>query len=1095
MLITLDGIKSFVADAVQEPLLNDDYLSFKQFYLNLEKKYAASQPLPLSAIYQLLDGLFLLEDESELILDNFLENFKQKYNNIPIPIFYTLKKAGIFNFENFESIALYAERQSTLILEKTIVALKKADLLTDRILQLILKVEYLPQLFTYPLKFFLEDKGHFICTEENLENLILSNNPTLYYAALHGLQHRGLQSSPYVASLKKHADDPDYGLALAILKAHHLDTDVNKNFIKTKRYDRYDNSKALLADALVLANKFVLNEDNCNELYQFVSPQMITILKKIDIINNENIKKILKVDPYFLSTVFKALEEHGLEIAEFLPLILNSQYPNSLNFAISMLRGRKSNNANLARPDLLSKEGLLKLLKPENIDYAIAFNILFFAKLNNINTVNQLINDQAFTEKDKKNIQKALLKLILHPDHLKYVHLSGIDILSIAQRFQLVDGTFIEFINFLKKNNFAPIKGFSQLNELIINHFEQYPDFILELCSVYDENFAEKISDASLSKIMYIANHNTHVNHLLAQYFGRLLNIQFYDRGASQDTWWRFTKALIDRAPAPHTLKKYLSDELFKDRPPLKAEPFNLREALKNGLKFLRLQGRTIILEDNAHNIVAIKIIKDKEPREELDKEHDAVKFLNDNKSKLKLDCYIPEQQGIFVLEDDLLETLKAHNSEQNMAELLTLIGEKKEYHAYIYRVDKEHTDYFTYLHDASLSDEQFEIACDNALKSMFCVLSCGILFHELAEIFHNNEVGNEQRKDLGRFIVLSNILSPLALCGKPKGLGRLTDWLGAIEYPNFRGRMAPLADLGGAVSIKACMFDGEFAKRFFSTANQKLQQKVGNYIVANFIAEYLYILFLITGRRGVALNQEAIAKGNTKEEIDAIWFKLADQVVDHSALAVSLLTMQNRSQAKASLLSFIEIKQLARQMQFFMTREYIPYFENEKIPKDIYGKDTVVNIDMSKFRQGTFNSEVGFSINHVDPDLGPVNGQEPEKEANKLIYETINKIASAYLEFNLTLDNFKNLSKNPFTHLSGKAFHCAHIELDKLLLASQKLPDEVKEKIKQDLSHHEQEKVTFTKQEAAHTLFRIWKNKSKPACKGPSLRPLSRLV
>jgi hypothetical protein len=316
-------------------------------------------------------------------------------------------------------------------------------------------------------------------------------------------------------------------------------------------------------------------------------------------------------------------------------------------------------------------------------------------------------------------------------------------------------------------------------------------------------------------------------------------------------------------------------------------------------------------------------------------------------------------------------------------------VGKNTDYFAYLYEVDRNYVGYFEYFHSLLIPLLTYKNGNRKILNTLIKLFCKQFVLNETADIFHNIE-GQQTRSDQGRYIVLANLLSPAAVLSfplktSPPGSGRLSSWkTEAINYVNFRKEGN--SDWGGWLPSRDLYFDSEFVKDKFNLAREYYQDKLGNYLLANFIAEYQYVLFLVAGRRGSHLS-EVSEKKSESHKMQKIWQDLAELMLNNAAYVISMTTSLFEGNAIKILQSIVDIKRLARQMQFWMTTEYIKPVSGNYLPPDIYGEETKVNVDASRFRQGTFSEKVGFSINlgkGDDPDLGPVNGQEPIKEFNK---------------------------------------------------------------------------------------------------------------
>jgi hypothetical protein len=420
-----------------------------------------------------------------------------------------------------------------------------------------------------------------------------------------------------------------------------------------------------------------------------------------------------------------------------------------------------------------------------------------------------------------------------------------------------------------------------------------------------------------------------------------------------------------------------------------------------------------------------------------------------------------------------VLRWLSSHVSPEALQQFSDRIGNNDSRTAYIYKVNPKECDYFTYLHDVVLSDAEYEKANRVAVHDLYTLLGHGVVFPQLADLFHNSEHVDD-REDKGRYLVMVNLLRSRG------GSGRLTGWKEAVEFPNVRA--SGLADLGDRASINDYIGYTERVREFYDFAWDQYRDRGANYLFANLMSEYQYVLFLIAGRRGCDLTERARAEGKSEEEIKAIWQKLALQILRNCAQAVAILTHQSENGAEKFLSGVVNIKLLARQMQYWMTNEYIPDVMNNHIPTDVYGEGVRVNVDFDRFREGTFNATYGCSIDGKHPDLGPVNGQEPLKAANELFYWMVNSVYSPYHQLRLAFSDMQNilnerdlfqseiLRKKSFQHLPARQYHAMQLALcNERLKQKKRLPRDVKKEIMREAKTHE-------RSHAALTIFEFWK-------------------
>lgn len=556
-----------------------------------------------------------------------------------------------------------------------------------------------------------------------------------------------------------------------------------------------------------------------------------------------------------------------------------------------------------------------------------------------------------------------------------------------------------------------------------------------------------------------------------------LMRLNLWDGGRSKDSWSKITRKIVIAIPAPSEKKKdhSLSFELDKVKDTVKFRPISMNTIEKDEWNYLRTQGRTVLLTNARGEILAIKIQKKMEEKEDLIKEFSTTLYLKNNANKFDLKSRLPTPIDLVSIYGFSLWMIAKMGDTDEAVNLRKMIGTLDVYNAYIYIINPKQCNYFTYLHDPILSDNNFNKANRDAVHDLFVLLQHGVVFSQLADIFHNSE-RTKVRADKGRYIVLVNLLNNWDL-----GSGRITDWQESVRYPNVRA--SGIADLGDRISIEELYKQSKFVQEFYQTTRDDYGDKTGNLLVANVMAEYQYILFLIAGRRAYALTQKANNEHRSSGYIKKIWAKVATQIVDNCAQAISILTKVPEKQVKVSLLSIVDVKRLAIQMQYWMTDEYIQDVANDNVRDGVYGSSTTVSVNKNKFRKNTFNLKQGFSIDGIHSDLGPVNGQEPIKEANKLFYWMVTQIFSEYEKFRHTLKelheiksekNFKKSEKlrhQSFFYLPEKNYHALQYALCHERL-KQTLSDDKRVALLKEAKQHKED-------HAAAVIQNAWRNRT----------------
>ena len=576
----------------------------------------------------------------------------------------------------------------------------------------------------------------------------------------------------------------------------------------------------------------------------------------------------------------------------------------------------------------------------------------------------------------------------------------------------------LEFFSHYSRQVFSHIEVVDQ--EVIINYLLNYPeqeepDFIAQSIFFLAKENCFSDTSINMSKFTNLSK-STLLNaskkllgpkkeNLLSNAISSLRFVSFTSNGGEKDNYRGWTKGLISHLPVPkkphHELVREL-EEVFSKIPQVDVALENL--SFSDEWKFFRIQGRTILLKNPEGNILAVKIKKENENIFELYKEFHTLAYLRKHAKKLNLKSYFPDPIGINKI-DNLADFLKKAGAPENLdtGNLISLIGKKTDPEAYVYAVDASHVDYFTYLQDIQLSDETFCEANRHIVSDLFQLLANGMVYYQLADLFHDAEDSHEKRDDRGRYLVLVDLLRGVVRYGA----GEVFRWKKAIEYSNLRGSEG-IADFGDWISLFEYLY-GEFSEKHFSGAKEMHQEKAGQYILANVMAEYLYVLFLIAGKRGHDLTQQAKAAGKPVEEINKIWLTLAEQQLDNCSQALSLFGLLSEKHSKEYLLKITNIEHLANQMRWWMTEDYIDEFKNNSIPPGIYDESVKLKLDFKKVRY--FNDKVGFSINGIDQDLGAESGQEPIKEFNKMLYWMVSGVVCSYHVFNAANQEMDNMA------------------------------------------------------------------------------------
>lgn len=589
---------------------------------------------------------------------------------------------------------------------------------------------------------------------------------------------------------------------------------------------------------------------------------------------------------------------------------------------------------------------------------------------------------------------------------------------------------------------------------------------------------------------------------VLSDHVCKLSYVRFWDGGLSEDNWSALTNGILKLLPAPKARKPEadLSNYIVNSRHrTILEQPEYLVNLEKRGWKFTRIQGRTILLQNNYQEVLAVKIQKKGrgETVAELIKEFETTDYLKAHASQLGLKSDLPTVITVLQIANvyDWLRRQTAPLPFKQLEEFVAMIGDEDCHYVYVYhyKIPPTSFDYSTYLHDSRLSEEQFNVANEIVVHDLYTLFKRGVVFPQLGDIFHNLENKKDKRDDKGRYRVLANLLNDRTI-----GSGRLTGWKEAVAFPNLRA--SGIADVGDFVSINDFLAQKAMLNPYFLDVGRSQQMRTGNYLLANIMAEYQYILFLIAGRWAV---DKTATMDKTSAEV--IWLNAADRLIKNCAQAVSLLSLQSRTEAEKILFAIIKVDRLAAQMQYWMTTDYIDDLNQNKIRANLYGPDVKVSVDNSQIRKNTFNTLIGCSINGKTPDLGMVNGQEPIKEGDALRYWMVILIFTGYQQFATGLSDLRKvikeknfsqserLRRESFAYFPRKNWHFLQQLLCEERLKQTTLPAGMTKKLKKEIIEHKENCAALTiqgfwRQQRRHTTQGSVENTAIACCSSTTI-------
>ncbi|KTD06696.1 substrate of the Dot/Icm secretion system [Legionella gratiana] len=408
---------------------------------------------------------------------------------------------------------------------------------------------------------------------------------------------------------------------------------------------------------------------------------------------------------------------------------------------------------------------------------------------------------------------------------------------------------------------------------------------------------------------------------------------------------------------------------------------------MMNQSNLLRIQGRTLLFTDESGELIAVKVQKKGEPKSSLTEEFQMADYLRKHQNRLDLQSQLPKPLGQYSVKRS--EILEQCSNKQ----FLQLISDTTDLEVYVYKAP---VSYFTYLHDEHQSFRDFTASVKKNVHDLFVLLREGIVFSQLADIFHTHS-SEEERVDKGRYQALVQLLSVFQ-----SQLGRLDKWQKAVEFVNLRA--SGLADLGDSLPITNLFTSSEFTKKYFSelltggyhqtffdssndtasslyTGKRKL---FGNYLYLNTIAEYLLVIQLILGSYG-----DKVTRKIDPSMKQHIWQQLTELMFDSCAEAVTLMTGIPHSRALALLNQRAKMSNHLLQTQFWMTPDYASLDESEMRMQQyvLYPGEAGYEVN-SELTPG-----IGLSVDGVNQDLGGYNQELPLRELEKLLYATVTLI------------------------------------------------------------------------------------------------------
>jgi hypothetical protein len=187
-----------------------------------------------------------------------------------------------------------------------------------------------------------------------------------------------------------------------------------------------------------------------------------------------------------------------------------------------------------------------------------------------------------------------------------------------------------------------------------------------------------------------------------------------------------------------------------------------------------------------------------------------------------------------------------------------------------------------------------------------------------------------------------------------------------STRYPNIRG--SGLADFGDMLTVNDVFISPEVATQSING----LQKSAGHHIY-QFIGDYFLIIELIVGYRTRKIQDQNPTIDHTQ-----LWQKATEQLVELSTFLSKMLDIIDCYGNPLQYAKLTNLDCYSKQMQFFMTKDYVSAFTHKKIPKDLYPENTKVKVAYSIVsRPDEWDPQIGFISpgSKNEQDLGPYNG------------------------------------------------------------------------------------------------------------------------
>jgi hypothetical protein len=503
-----------------------------------------------------------------------------------------------------------------------------------------------------------------------------------------------------------------------------------------------------------------------------------------------------------------------------------------------------------------------------------------------------------------------------------------------------------------------------------------------------------------------------------------------------------------------------------------------------NRANLVGIQGRTLLFSGSRGQIVAVKVQKEGEPKTAFTEEYQMAAYLNKHRQRLDLESELPTPLGQHSISRAALQ--KFRNS-PGFDKLQALIADKRNLEVYVYRAPSS---YFTYLHNSAQTLEQFSAAVKKNTHDLFVLLREGIVFPQLADMFHTHSHENE-RTDQGRYQALVNLLRLFQT-----EMGRVDKWKEAVKYVNLRA--SGPADLGDSTSVNNLLTVSAFTQKYYSellsgglmhpsfldrnsdeasSLYASKRRVFGNYLFLNIMAEYLLVLQLTIGSYG-----DAITRNLRENDKKIVWKQLSELMFSSCALTVSVMTGIPESRAMVLIQQRASINQHAKQTGFWMTPDYAALGNSQirAMQYELYSGESAYDV------RDSLVEGVGMAVDGEHQDLGGYNQASPLKELEKILYATVTLIEATQQLDKQFLNQMQKVEN--FLKVSKKADECYSavaqlMDMARPGAAFQKTLalsyyKSIKEKFPGTDSEVDARFENVEKQDAARKLYHFWKER-----------------